>query len=178
MNPGFVYILTNDSMPGLVKIGRTSRDVDLRASELWQTGVPTKFDVFAKERTCDCVQLEAYIHGDFRKQRVNRSREFFAVDPDMAAARLKMWAGIQAHEMISENFSGFASVPFKALVDEESIERLAKESGQPERVIAEAIGFLTVEELFPAIDRALSRRKNEEREMLASLGLLDDGGAA
>ena len=69
MNPGYVYILTNPSMPGLVKVGRTSRNVDLRAAELWHTGVPTKFEVYASEKTCDCVQLEAYIHGDLRKHR-------------------------------------------------------------------------------------------------------------
>ena len=41
---GYVYILENASMPGLIKIGKTSRDSVERARELSSaTGVPTGF---------------------------------------------------------------------------------------------------------------------------------------
>jgi hypothetical protein len=44
--PGFIYILINPSMAGLVKIGKTTRDPEARAKELSQaTGVPTPFYV-------------------------------------------------------------------------------------------------------------------------------------
>ncbi|MFT7387743.1 MAG: hypothetical protein ACI8VC_000984 [Candidatus Endobugula sp.] len=41
---GIVYVLTNPAMPGIVKIGKTSRDsVDARLNELYSTGVPVPF---------------------------------------------------------------------------------------------------------------------------------------
>jgi len=41
---GVVYVLTNPEIPGLVKIGKTSRgSVDVRLNELHSTGVPVPF---------------------------------------------------------------------------------------------------------------------------------------
>ena len=39
---GYVYVLTNEAMPGLVKIGRTTaNDPQTRVSNLYTTGVPS-----------------------------------------------------------------------------------------------------------------------------------------
>ena len=44
-NKGIVYVLTNSVMPGLVKIGMTTRlDIDTRMKELYSTGVPVPFE--------------------------------------------------------------------------------------------------------------------------------------
>lgn len=171
MTPGFVYILTNESMPGLVKIGRTCRDVDLRASELWQTGVPTKFDVFASERTCDCVQLEAYIHGDLRKRRVNRSREFFAIDPEAALRTVQFWAEFQAGEFVREHFDGVLVVPWQEWIDGSRIEGLMEETGLDASIIRRAMAMVSSEELAPAIARAQSERNTEHIEALCAIGV-------
>ena len=45
MAGGYVYMLTNASMPGMFKVGRTVRDSRGRARELYTTGVPTPFEV-------------------------------------------------------------------------------------------------------------------------------------
>ena len=42
---GYVYILTNPSMPGLVKVGKTTTTPNQRMSELHSTGVPTPFEL-------------------------------------------------------------------------------------------------------------------------------------
>lgn len=42
---GWVYIITNKSMPGLVKIGYTMKDPELRAAELYNTGSPHPYKV-------------------------------------------------------------------------------------------------------------------------------------
>ena len=172
---GFVYVLTNDSMPGMVKIGRTTRSVDLRAAELWQTGVPTRFEVYAIERTCDCAQLEAYVHRDLRKHRVNKAREFFAVAPEFARVRARFWAELQAEDLIRAHFDGIAAVPFRTLVDSVSVERLAEETGQEDRLVAEAMADLTVNEIGPAIHRTIARKAEEHRAFLAEIGLADEG---
>lgn len=72
MSKGYVYILTNPSMPGLVKIGMTTRTPDARALELDQTGVPTPFEVYNYFITPDCGYLESRAHHDleaFREER-------------------------------------------------------------------------------------------------------------
>ena len=44
MNEGIVYVLTNHAMPGMVKIGKTGREVETRLRDLYTTGVPLPFE--------------------------------------------------------------------------------------------------------------------------------------
>lgn len=76
---GIVYVLTNEAMPGLVKIGRTSGEtVERRVAELSRaTGVPLPFRVAVARRVYDAVKVERALHVAFGRQRVNPSREFF-----------------------------------------------------------------------------------------------------
>ena len=50
---GSVYVLTNPAMPNMVKIGKTTRDVELRLADLYSTGVPLPFALprFTYKRT-------------------------------------------------------------------------------------------------------------------------------
>lgn len=80
---GYVYILINPSMPGLLKIGKTTRLPEDRAKEIsLATGVATPFIVAYKIKVNDCDAGERYIHSFLELQgyRVNPSREFFEVD--------------------------------------------------------------------------------------------------
>lgn len=82
---GWIYILTNISMPGIVKIGRTDRTPTERAAELSAaTGVPTRFTLHWEAATGDAELAEAEIHRILDDKRVNDDREFFRVDPDSA----------------------------------------------------------------------------------------------
>ena len=75
---GWVYILTNRSMPGLLKIGHTSKTPVLRAAELTaSTGVAHPFVVAWAHPVIDHAALEALVHGQLAAFRVNRKREFF-----------------------------------------------------------------------------------------------------
>ncbi|WJV55409.1 GIY-YIG nuclease family protein [Prodigiosinella aquatilis] len=88
MVPGYVYILVNPSMPGLIKVGRTLRDSRMRARELSSTGVPTPFqvafEIFAEQHET----LEARVHLELTDFRVNTAREFFRYPLDKAIALL------------------------------------------------------------------------------------------
>jgi hypothetical protein len=76
---GFVYILSNPSMPDLVKIGKTTASPIQRMQELHSTGVPTPFELeFAAEVT-DCHASERSAHDALAKHRVSTNREFFRV---------------------------------------------------------------------------------------------------
>lgn len=74
-----VYILSNSSMPGLLKIGRTNRSVDERLRELNNTSLPTEFFVEHTIKTRDSKFLEKMIHKNFEGHRVNENREFFRI---------------------------------------------------------------------------------------------------
>lgn len=55
MSRQIVYVLTNSAMPGLVKIGKTTRnDLSSRMSELFSTGVPVPFDCVYACEVDDC----------------------------------------------------------------------------------------------------------------------------
>ena len=78
---GWVYLLTNESMPGIVKIGMTTRCVDQRAKELSaSTSAPTPFKVAHRWPVHDPMAVEAVVHRKLRSRRVNQRREFFRVD--------------------------------------------------------------------------------------------------
>jgi len=60
---GIVYVLSNPSMPGLVKIGKTSRgSVLMRLSELYSTGVPVPFECEFAGRVEDEHKVEKAFH--------------------------------------------------------------------------------------------------------------------
>lgn len=80
MDSGYVYVLINPSLDGMVKIGKTTRSPEERAKELSQaTGTPTPFVVVYKAYFNDCSKAEAYVHTMLEEQgyRVSSNREFF-----------------------------------------------------------------------------------------------------
>ncbi|WP_368669432.1 GIY-YIG nuclease family protein [Roseibium sp. RKSG952] len=77
---GFVYLLTNAAMPGLVKIGMTRRHPLERVRELNSTtSLPFPFRIVAAVETQNAVALEKSIHQALSGKRVNDRREFFRV---------------------------------------------------------------------------------------------------
>lgn len=87
MEYGIVYLLTNPVMPGLVKIGMTTReDMDSRMRELYSTGVPIPFECpFAcRVKKSDCAKIEKALHTVFSPHRVNANREFFRIQVEQA----------------------------------------------------------------------------------------------
>lgn len=93
-NYGIVYILTNPVMPGLVKIGRTTRkDVEVRMKELYGTGVPVPFECkyACKVKAADCAKIEKALHTAFSPNRINQNREFFQILPRQAMAILELF---------------------------------------------------------------------------------------
>jgi hypothetical protein len=80
MAAGYVYVLANSSMPGLVKVGKTTRLPSERADELsGVTGVATPFIVVYEEHFEDCDAVEAHVHTALTENglRLSENREFF-----------------------------------------------------------------------------------------------------
>ena len=90
-NLGIVYVLTNPAMPGLVKIGKTSRgSVEARLGELYSTGVPVPFECAFAGQIEDESAVERAFHTAFGPYRVNPKREFFQIEPEQAIALLEL----------------------------------------------------------------------------------------
>ncbi|MDQ2087962.1 GIY-YIG nuclease family protein [Herbivorax sp. ANBcel31] len=84
-NKGYVYVLINPTMPGISKVGKTTRDPQNRVEELSvATGVATPFVLVYKELFADCSFAETYIHQilEDRGYRVSENREFFTAPLD------------------------------------------------------------------------------------------------
>ena len=97
---GFVYILTNPSMPDLVKIGCTTRTPEDRAEEISRgTGVPSKFHVAYKQPVSNPFETERLLHAHLAEQRVNQTREFFDLSLDEAIKLVhEIYGGKEAHD--------------------------------------------------------------------------------
>jgi hypothetical protein len=79
----YVYIITNDAMPGCVKIGYTSREPHKRIRELYTTSMPARFKaarIFEFSTDSEGMQVEKFLHSFYKKSRLNGSREFFSSD--------------------------------------------------------------------------------------------------
>lgn len=88
--PEIVYLLTNPTMPDLVKIGRTA-DLEARLRQLsTHSGVPVPFECFYACEVEDSVKVEKALHDAFGDHRINSRREFFRLNPDRAVAILEL----------------------------------------------------------------------------------------
>lgn len=85
---GFVYILTNPAFrEDWIKIGRSSRRVDVRSKELDNTAVPLPFQIFATLQTSKYIEVEKLIHSmidGLTSLRIRTNREFFNIKPEVA----------------------------------------------------------------------------------------------
>lgn len=85
---GFVYILTNPSFKtDWVKIGKSTRPVNVRSKELDNTAVPLPFEIFATMQTRKFHEVEKLVHKMIDRLtdlRIRQNREFFNVPPQVA----------------------------------------------------------------------------------------------
>ncbi len=86
---GFVYVLRNGAMPGIVKVGMTTKLAEDRAKQLQETGVPLPFDVEFRSATSHPRAVEAEAHARLAYCRVAPNREFFKCPPSLAIEAVK-----------------------------------------------------------------------------------------
>lgn len=105
----WVYIMSNPSIPGQVKIGMTDRTIPERKKELDKgSGVPTPFVI---EHGFPCInagRLEREIHIYLESQgvRVSNDREFFYLSPEVAVSVVdKLGAPYKITTKLQENES-------------------------------------------------------------------------
>lgn len=84
---GWVYIITNKAMPGLIKIGYSSKDPENRAKELNSTASPHPHTVEFAVLVDGPKQVEQSIHLKLKDN--HEAKEWFRYDAKYAAQILK-----------------------------------------------------------------------------------------
>jgi len=85
-----VYVLTNEAMDGMFKIGRTSTSVEQRIRELDNTSMPLPFQCFYAAEVHDSVVVEGKLHRIFSDKRIRSNREFFRVDANQVREAIQL----------------------------------------------------------------------------------------
>lgn len=92
-----IYILTNEAMPGYIKIGFTLGLIEERLKQLDRTGVPLPFEVYYACEVPNAREDERWLHDIFSDKRVRNNREFFKMDPERVVTALRR---IQIAELV------------------------------------------------------------------------------
>ena len=86
MSKGYIYIMTNPALKGMVKIGFAS-NVEQRRKQLSTTALPYDYEVYATYETSGNLEdkkLHKLIDNLNSELRVSKSREFFIMSPEEA----------------------------------------------------------------------------------------------
>ena len=96
MARGYIYIMTNPALNGMVKIGYAA-DVEMRRKQLSTTALPYEYEVYATYETSGCLEdkkLHKMIDHLNPDLRVTKNREFFIMTPEQAYELLETIATI------------------------------------------------------------------------------------
>lgn len=96
-----VYVLTNEGMPGLVKIGRTN-NLPRRLGQHFRTSVPYPFVVNYAVEVAKDKQVENLLLELFRAERVPR-REFVKLSPEKVIDALRFALRLIGGKVVDEN---------------------------------------------------------------------------
>ncbi|MDC0435422.1 GIY-YIG nuclease family protein [bacterium] len=88
---GWVYIISNKAMPGLVKVGFTLKDPELRAAELNCTGAPHPYVVDYEVLVDEPREIEQKVHKVLSAKR--EGKEWFRTTTEEAGAAIKSVVG-------------------------------------------------------------------------------------
>lgn len=124
-----VYVLTNEAMPGLVKIGITSDEVGARVAALSAaTGVPLPFECYYAAKVEDAARIEKILHQLFSENRINPKREFFRIEPE----RVILAISIGKFDEVT---------PDEVATDKEERDALEKVKARRPRIRLDALGI-------------------------------------
>ena len=110
---GWVYVLTNEVMPGIVKIGRSFNSVRRRCRDINRVIdlVPSsgRFQEAWSKKVDDCVRIERESHYLLHPYRVRLDRELFEVSVEIAASAITAAAAGRVPWCKSPGFSVYRS---------------------------------------------------------------------
>lgn len=121
---GYIYLLTNIAMEGLIKIGATIKHPIERTRELSAaTGVAVPFTLVYHRAVADPFKVEAALHRMLDQYRVNDSREFFKIELHEVIVLLEQYDECRAEWIAVEDELPW-SLLFNSFPDDEKGRRL------------------------------------------------------
>lgn len=86
---GWIYVITNKAMPGLVKIGSSNKDPNFRAEELKHTGSPHPYIVEYEMLTEEPFQIEQKLHKILSSRHRHEGKEWFRCSVEEAVLAIQ-----------------------------------------------------------------------------------------
>ena len=175
---GWVYIFSNRTMPGLLKVGYTENDPISRAKEISDsTGVPVPYEVEYQIYATHPYQLEQAAHKNLDNFRVNKKREFFKCSYEDAVKAIRdavnhlnshkadfSFANEISHKMVRQELERKLAEKQKAR-EEEQRRRLQNEAEEQRRRLQNEARRLQNEAEARKIKEEFERKRlSEEKE--------------
>lgn len=141
-------------MPGLVKIGLTTDNVESRIKQLnAATGVPLPFECYFAAEVDNCEKLEKLLHQLFSEHRINPKREFFKIDPEKVVLAISIGTFKEITPGVVE-------------MDEEEQKALSKVKSRRPRLNLEALKIKPGDELTCSRDETITAIVSEGGKVL------------
>ena len=122
---GFIYVFSNPSQKGLIKIGKSQSDPQsLRKDELYTTGVPEPFNVEYIAFVEDFHTVEGLVHNKLNDFRPNKKREFFTCSIPHAILTIQQIARIKFEEVFYQSPEEIKKEQDRQLEEQEKQQRL------------------------------------------------------
>jgi hypothetical protein len=74
----YIYVFSNDALPGLYKVGFSTKDPEIRRQELSNTSIPEPYQIMYWCLTDDAFEVEQKVHKLLKNYKSNK--EFFSCD--------------------------------------------------------------------------------------------------
>ena len=88
---GWIYVMSNPDIPGLIKVGYTTTSIEKRARELAGTGVPRAFQVKYSLQVAEPYNVEKKVHQKLNKH--HHGKEWFKCNVTEAITVIKEVVG-------------------------------------------------------------------------------------
>lgn len=159
-------------MPGLVKIGMTTReDMDGRMKELYSTGVPVPFECqyACRVKKSDCAKIEKALHTAFSPQRINANREFFRIQVEQAKAILELFHHEDVTDEVTDEIQNDLTDDDKAATIKAQVHRPALNFFEMGMQVGDILKWKDDPNIFVTITSGRTIKYNDEEVSISAL---------